>query len=179
MADWYIYVIAFSDEMHKIGISIDPQNRLRTLATEKPMGVDPRGLAYMRKVPKERARVIETRAHGFLSDRRYPSSEYFFCYSDAAIAAVDLALLMEKEVMPDKRLFDLDGPTRNPPRKRYDSPGRPPKHVWPEATDRFLLNLWKDRNVPRETFFAQAEKQLGYLPEVSVFKRRYGPRGAK
>lgn len=177
MADWFVYVIAFDDEMHKIGISIDPQNRLRTLSFDGAMGLEPRGLAYSRQVPENRARVIEARAHGLLSDRRYPNSEYFFCYRDAAIAAVDLAIIMERMPTPKWQLLDPRGSARRKWRKQYDGRGRPPKFELTAEQDILLRGAWKDKNIPRPVFRALAKETIGMEVSDSTWKRRYGPRG--
>lgn len=128
MAEWFVYVITFGDEMQKIGVSIDPDRRLRTLCSHNTIGSAPTSVAYVLPVSRERVRAIEKRAHRILSDRRYRGSECFYCHVEVAIAAVDMAVLMERKVPPKSELLDPASPARNRMRRRHDSRGRPACH---------------------------------------------------
>lgn len=179
MADWFIYVIAFDDEMHKIGISMDPHRRLQTLCVANTIGAAPLELTYSRPVPEGRARTIESRAHKPLADRRYPRSEYFYCRASIAVAAVDLSLLMEDEVEPKGELLDPNSPTRKLMRKRYDKPGRPPKFKMAPEQEDMLRGLWKDpKRFPRDFVRDKAEEYAGQRVSDATLKRMFGSRGS-
>jgi len=80
-----VYVIAGDHGLSKIGISSDPDNRLRALQTGS---AHPLKIALAIPVPAaSTAYEIEQEAHALLSDRR-ASGEWFAVSSNVAIAAV-------------------------------------------------------------------------------------------
>lgn len=83
-----LYVIHDGRGFAKIGVSSNPQSRLRELATGNPIPL--RVVFTTEAYARPYALSVEAAAHRLLSDRRC-AGEWFRCGADEAVAAIYLA----------------------------------------------------------------------------------------
>lgn len=83
----HIYIIKAGDEFHKIGITKNPEKRLRGISTGCPFTVS---VAYLADPGGLDARTVEQRAHSYLRHCR-GNGEWFLCSTDEAIEAIEKA----------------------------------------------------------------------------------------
>jgi hypothetical protein len=82
-----VYVAASESGLVKIGISFDPEERIKALLTGHGVGLS---VAHIERMDENIARLVERTAHRLLSDHR-SNGEWFKVSADVAISTVSMA----------------------------------------------------------------------------------------
>jgi len=123
----YVYVISSPFGYQKIGWSIHPENRLRSLN-----GANPMTLTVYQTWEHPRAHIVEGLAHDLLDQWR-TTGEWFAVKPEVAVAAVDHAI----EHLP------LETPKRLRHFKIYVNHTPSYNHIWTEDRLGLLTTLWE------------------------------------
>jgi hypothetical protein len=100
----FVYVIKSTTGMVKVGISLDPEPRLRSLITGNPHGLT---LEYTERFPYNMAAPIEKMVHGLLSEHR-ENGEWFRVDVSKAVSTIKLSAVAVKKLEDDIRVQILN-----------------------------------------------------------------------
>lgn len=182
----YIYLIGSDDGPLKVGVSVNPGSRVRTL-----QGAHPHELRVMQTWRSDHARAIETAAHIALREFRV-RGEWFNTTEDVARSLIERLMNQKAVALPDSRIGGVPKrpwkrtvrfkPTHSPISSYTDVINQFPSRAILAATigiPQSTIRAWRSRDSIPASYFgliAVAGRKLGVSVSASqlwsVFNRR-------